>query len=314
MWPTASEQSLLAATFFQTFNDELEKIRTARNRFVHYTSAETAYKIIENKEIWLRNAAVMNDFSEISYGIDCLSAARAGPAGIAFTNALNSIDPSIVTTVDDLFQKWQPYFQNDTFLASFAVHENDEDEIGRLSMWRAYGNVAIVLKGDVFTNPGPVPISGVTASPVAYFTAKEAESALWRMAAAIAANAGQLRLMKREFIVNSLHSALRFSILANKHPGFREEREWRIMHSPSHDPSPMQRLPVTIAGVPQQICKFKFPGQFGDKQFVEAIDRVIIGPAQHANVMRAAFQNLLASNGVSDALNRVAVSNIPLRQ
>ncbi|MDR6904069.1 hypothetical protein J2W52_005702 [Rhizobium miluonense] len=300
--------------FFQTAVNVSKKIKTDGNRFVHYTSADTAYKIIHNKELWLRNAAVMNDFSEVSYGLECLKAARASVAGHALTNALNSIDPSIITEADDLFWKWLPFFQSDTFLTSFAVHEDDEDDIGRLSMWRAYGNVAIVFKNDAFVNPGPNPIEGVTVSPVSYFNAKEAGDALFQMAAAIEHNSSGFRAIPKGLLVSNLFRAMRFSILANKHPGFREEREWRIIHSPSHDASPMPRLLVTVNGVPQHICKFKWPGLNGDKQFIENIDRIIIGPAEHAWVMRNAFHDLLASNGIPDAARRVAVSNIPLRR
>ncbi|PHS26931.1 MAG: hypothetical protein COA84_05615 [Robiginitomaculum sp.] len=49
----------------ETYNT-IEKNKT---RFVYYTSAETAMKVLRNQELWFRNATVMNDFSEISYGL-----------------------------------------------------------------------------------------------------------------------------------------------------------------------------------------------------------------------------------------------------
>ena len=43
-------------------------------RFVHYSSAEAAIKLITNREVWMRKARCMNDFSEIDYGMRCLRA------------------------------------------------------------------------------------------------------------------------------------------------------------------------------------------------------------------------------------------------
>ena len=50
-------------------------------RLVHYTSAQAGFLIIKNREVWLRNALLMNDFSEIAYGIECL--ARLGNRPVA---------------------------------------------------------------------------------------------------------------------------------------------------------------------------------------------------------------------------------------
>jgi len=39
-------------------------------RLVHYTSAENAYRIISGKQVWLRNAHLMNDYSEMQHGLE----------------------------------------------------------------------------------------------------------------------------------------------------------------------------------------------------------------------------------------------------
>src|ERR1700733_4981828 len=37
-------------------------------RFVHYTSAESLTKIIQFRNIWMRNARCINDYMELSHG------------------------------------------------------------------------------------------------------------------------------------------------------------------------------------------------------------------------------------------------------
>jgi hypothetical protein len=43
-----------------------------KQRFVHYTSADAAMSMIRNKEVWMRKASMMNDFSEVEYGIELI--------------------------------------------------------------------------------------------------------------------------------------------------------------------------------------------------------------------------------------------------
>jgi hypothetical protein len=42
-------------------------------RFVHYTSAEAALKIIKSKRVWMRNTTCMSDYREVQYGYDILN-------------------------------------------------------------------------------------------------------------------------------------------------------------------------------------------------------------------------------------------------
>ena len=46
---------------------------TRGTRFVHYTSADSALKIINGNHVWARSISTMNDYMEIQYGLDCLN-------------------------------------------------------------------------------------------------------------------------------------------------------------------------------------------------------------------------------------------------
>ena len=55
------------------FNDKrVQRLQQANTRLIHYTSAEVAYRVIQNGHVWMRNAIAMNDYSEIQYGENCL--------------------------------------------------------------------------------------------------------------------------------------------------------------------------------------------------------------------------------------------------
>src|ERR1700722_17593128 len=42
-------------------------------RFVHYTSADAALKIINSKRVWMRNTTCMSDYREVQHGYDVLN-------------------------------------------------------------------------------------------------------------------------------------------------------------------------------------------------------------------------------------------------
>jgi hypothetical protein len=64
-------------------------------RLVHYATAEAAYKIIANKQVWLRNALLMNDFSEIEHGLNCLQAAWVSSSGVRLQKWLDGAAPGL---------------------------------------------------------------------------------------------------------------------------------------------------------------------------------------------------------------------------
>lgn len=52
--------------------EEGVSVENENKRFVYYTSADTAMTLLRNRELWFRNANVMNEFSEIAYGLNLI--------------------------------------------------------------------------------------------------------------------------------------------------------------------------------------------------------------------------------------------------
>lgn len=115
-------------------------------RFVYYTSAEVAYNILTDQKMWFRNVTTMNDFSEINYGIDIINNALEQDVGTDLENAVEEIFPGAYQNVLEFTSKWINDWKYETYIACVSIHDESEDEDGRLSMWRAYGNTALVKK------------------------------------------------------------------------------------------------------------------------------------------------------------------------
>lgn len=293
-------------------------------RFVHYTSAEAGIAIIRSRMIRLRNSSVMNDFSEVQYGIECLtSAIYNGVTGARFQKALNDIDQSLVDVIENAINSLAEHQINSSYLVSIGEHGDkviDEDQYGRLSMWRAYGgnvNIAFVFNNRPFTTPSDA--LGAYTSPILYADFDEFGREFEDFVINIERNMVAIKRLPLDQIVSALVSAMHFAILSTKHPGFAEEKEWRVIHSPTLWPSTViQKSVEVIGGIPQHIYSIpmrNIPDQgFVGAEIPELIDRVIIGPTQYPGPISRAFVDELEKAGVADASSRVVVSNIPLRR
>ena len=145
-------------------------------RFVHYTYAEAALKIIISKRLWMRNTICMADYREVSHGYDILFRFFSDKKNRGlFVQSLDECAPGSAQEAIRRFDQWLPDIRRSTYIASVSEHDDKEDDHGRLSMWRALrggaARVAIVLK-----IPGPSDAKdalNVLFNPVAYLTEKQ---------------------------------------------------------------------------------------------------------------------------------------------
>ena len=140
-------------TWFNEFYPDLEVSRSnaksGNTRFVHYTTADTAMKILQSGEVWLRSAMMMNDHSEISYGLSQMYSAFKCQAGVDIIRNAEKMfpDQGVSLTIQAKLNDSQSFWKQQTYLACLSEHDSTEDGTGRLSMWRAYGDVALVVNG-----------------------------------------------------------------------------------------------------------------------------------------------------------------------
>lgn len=303
-----------------------QKALLAGTRFVHYTSASVGLQILRKKEVWLRNSQVMNDFSEVHHGEGCLQAAW-GEDGLRqrLRNVLDDVEAGLFVELADRYKAWSHVRERQTFLISMSEHgdlagEVDEDRYGRLSMWRAYGgntNVAFVLNNRAFLSPSDA-LPAYT-SPVLYVDVDGFRSYFQSFVESLENNKEYLETLGAEPLLSSVFYAFHDTALSTKHPGFAEEREWRILYSPFLFGSDRLYSEVeTVAGVPQKI--FKLPlkdypeeGLLGAEP-LSLIDRIIIGPSQFPQSIFEAYASELENLGEPQPGKRIVISEIPIRR
>ena len=105
--------------------------------------------------------------------------------------------------------------------------------MGRLSMWRAYGgqdSVAIVMNNAAFLKPWSA-LKAWTC-PVEYLTQTQFENEAAKWVNRLIRNRAYLGTLDQNTIITMILGAMKQTVLCTQHPGFREEREWRIIYTP----------------------------------------------------------------------------------
>jgi hypothetical protein len=296
-----------------------DRVQAMGGRFVYYTTASTAMQILRGREIWMRNTMVMNDFSEVEHGLSCVITGYKSSAGVTLKRLLEQQYEGISAEIEELFNAWIPGFRRDTFVLCLSEHPPEEDRHGRLSMWRAYGGdagVALVMNGDVLFRPSNA--LGASSSPVAYLDEEALQHEFDAVATGIEQNPGLLQKLGRDGAKMAIFHMLRFAAVCTKHPAFSEEREWRVVASPALESSPL--LPVqleVVGGIPQKVLKVKLVDHpdlgLTGLEPAQLIDRVLIGPCEHSEVIGQALWQALESAGVADAGDKIIRTGIPLR-
>ena len=293
------------------------ELKENNQKLAHYTTAETALKIIESRTIRFRNATLMNDFQEIKFGRDAVRASYEKFGG-GFTAKAEQLFEGITEEINKQIELVESFIRSDTYLTSLSVYDPD-DFSGKLSMWRAYGGpiagVAIVFNTDVVDGEdGPLQSR---LQPVRYGQ-EGLDKALEGLFRSLLDNVESIKDFSREAFACFLALELQMLMLSTKNRDFLEEREWRVIHNPLNNFSDFIRSkPVSINGIPQIVYEAnleEYSEHFHEFSLENLIHKIIIGPCRYPDQVRAALELALEQAKVLNVRDRIIVSSTPLRQ
>lgn len=301
----------------------------ANPRFVHYTRGEAALEIIGKKRLWLRNTTAMVDYREIYHGYSLLRSWLAVAGNLdKFIAVFDSIHPGAAREAIDSFSRfWASTdigVQTQTYISSISEHDSSEDELGRLSMWRAFGADAATRVALVFCVPAfsvAVAFLQCIFSPVAYLNEPSAHAIFTEVIVNAESERDFLRTISYDEVRNLIFFSFVVASTCVKHEGFKEEREWRIVYLPGYypqmNPPRIESEVVSLSGVPQIVYKFPLDASVAPEiaaiDVAAMFDRLIIGPSRYPWVMYEAFKRTLEQAGVSDPGAKIITSSIPIR-
>lgn len=312
--------------FTPIFNDIENLVKMEPNNrplLAHYTSIDVLEKIIKNEEVWFSNPLFMNDTQELTYGMaEGLGEIKALKENGALLNACGN--QQRFDLLINAFEYYVNQFNEcalDVFVFCLSQHD-DSHEHGRLSMWRGYGEngngAAIVFNTDllVFNINSPLLFAKVqyASDNVRKHSIKQRLSSAISVLAKNSISDSQLYIaayMIFELIVT-------YS-LTEKHKGFEEEQEWRVVYFPNRDVNGIFKNDfdyiVTKNGIEPKLKVKLQPMPFQEAaawKFDDLISSVIIGPSLSSWTALQAIKRMLQLNKKENI--SIVSSNIPFRQ
>lgn len=309
--------------FMPLARERAQRAKDKKIDFVHYTTAENALNILRSRTVYMRNTVCMNDYREFDHGMDLLlSAFKSGSeTRDDFFGALNACGENIAEESIKQFDDYLPHSQFNVYVTCLSEHDPSEDMHGRLSMWRAYNRpgavgVAIILNSETFWQTSDA--LKAYGNPVAYHNNEDFLAEFQRVIRSVRDNCEFLKQLPRPILINTVFYMLIFAATCSKHPGFAEEKEWRLIHLPKITPSSALIHGVeVINGVPQPIYKIPLSDR-PDEGLInmtpaKLVKKVIIGPSNFPYPVNEAIVSEMAAAGIENARSKVVISSIPLR-
>lgn len=296
---------------FRQAKEERGKIELHKANFVKYVTLDSAVKIIESREIWLRKARDMNDYHEIEHGERCIKSALNSEIGDQFRKLLDNISFGMLDRAESRYRNLISNLKEDTYITCFSVHRPaEENETGRLSMWRGYGGnngVALVFKQKGFLPEEKSTDHSMYFSPVLYRYPEDYMKSIKRICADLQKTLRSRRNIDQKNFEDLLVMKFLFEAITLKHPGFKEEAEWRVSYwEVFRKLDPPKKTNVEINGKNEVIFRMQFEDW-------EGLDRVIIGPSSDPSGSAGRVIAALKIAGVDRAEEKVVISQIPLR-
>jgi hypothetical protein len=260
----------------------------------------------------------MNDHSEVLHGARGMYRSLTSDIGSTFYEVIDSCHSNASEEIKSLVSDRMPYMLADTFISCLSEHA-PEDNLGRFSMWRAYGGeagVAIIFRQAPFLSEH---ISiGAYSYPVMYGGDLSAGEEIQKISNKIQDERDIVKRIPRDIFIELVIQSLRSIAIATKHEAFKEEREWRVVACPTLIKSKYLKQEVRCIGAVAQVVQILDIGQAAADGFAELspnnlIDRVLIGPTEYSRVLYRSMVELLKEHGVANAHERVHITDIPLR-
>lgn len=316
-----SSAKLLHSLLAPDLYERMSRLQSGDTIVAHYTSAEKAIRMISGQEFWLRNVRCMNDYSEVQHGISLILNvfhAEDSKRRDRLFDLCNRLAPGAAEKAVSAFDDWKGELPAGAFIGCLSDHDPN-DQLGRLSMWRAYASgagVAIVMNNTPFI--AETDALKAYSLPVLYLSDSEFGTAIDKCLDAVEANLDKLSHLDTDFVTNVLFWWLICLSVSLKHPAFQEEQEWRAIYLPVIERSPaIVEAVEVIDGLPQLVQKIPLKhdptvGLHG-ADIPNLVRFIIIGPSAFPLVIRDALIVAMRNANISAPEEKVHISWIPLR-
>lgn len=292
----------------------------APNLFAHYTSKNSAVSIISNEELWLKKTSEMNDISEVKHGVEYVTNHFMSCKRNKLWGIVDNIYTGLSDEIIKSYNAWYDDLYGETYIACFTAFE-ESSAYGRLSMWRGYGRetpVALILNNSFLDADNN--LYGIIITPVFYYTDDQVLSFFSEfngIAQGLLNNGGAN--ISREVVKSIFLQIFKTISFAFKHPGFSEEKEWRIVYRPSEASQGRLRKVISSDGTINNSF-YRLPLSPNNSASIHGVsirnnlDHVLIGPTSNLENTKSEIKHVLTKTGFQNLESIIRSSNIPYRE
>lgn len=312
-------EEILSKVFVPNLITDRNGILLSENNLAYYTSAGTLYSLLKNKKLWLRSTMCMNDYQEIRYAANCVRRFMV-ENNLSMLNSFVKAISQIISLSENELRVNLEHILDDivgglylhTYIMCFTEHDDKEFPDGNLQMFNSYGRcngVCIIFDRDKLINL-ELPIYKVR-----YFGEEKIKRELNDLIDRIEDNSCDLHNIASEKLLNYLYLFFINIIVTTKHPGFKQEKEWRLVvndrllrYSDGFKNSLREEVEC-ISGVPQIIKKIDIKG------YGNVLRKIILEPRYDMTAEALAISKLLKDElHIEKPLEIVRISDIPIRR
>lgn len=300
-----------------------EASRPETGLLAHYTSIATLESMLRNREFWLSNPLFMNDHEELAFGINLANQEFRAHEGIRLACRTDERYEKLRHAFEQKLSHLSAFDAFDTYVMCFSLHSKDDDQDGKLSMWRGYGGdgngAAIIFNVAALPTEGP---AWLMLDKVEYGSGEKRREWITTKLNEFSLILSQNEVPESYFYV-AVHSLLeRFRIfsLFTKHRGFSEEQEWRLVYIRTRDNQ--QNLADQLGywigprglepKLKLNLSKLETTLQ-ADLSWDRVIERIILGPSISNPLMRSTVARMLETLSLSSLSNKLYASGTPYR-
>lgn len=297
----------------------------ARPLLAHYTTVSAFESIIRNEEIWFSSPLNMNDYEEMRFVV--FESMRIFRNSVDIRDACgNSARYSILTdAMERQFNLLNYDHASGIYVFCMTEHESGLDD-GILSMWRGYGangnGIALVIDTAKLVSVDHFPIM---LSKVSYLS--KTQRLGWINQKLVECtkilSSGEVSDNDLSLVAEMLFDRIKLFSLVTKHPGFSEEKEWRVIYMKDRDNNHLlsEMIDYVINGRgPELKFKYKFkPVAMLDEKNQEdfslenLVQKLIVGPCISGALTKKAVERMLQKIGKPNLIDKLVASTIPYR-
>ena len=307
---------------------------------VYYTDVNTSFMIIDNQEIWMRKNNLMNDYSEFLYGEERVRDIIHGSLKEKLDRVLSRLNVS-ENYFQESFEKMISPLKKQSYILCMTKEQLSEENDGRLSMWRGYGDVggvAFVFNKRVlietFASIAMEPSKSIFAPGIFLFPVLYGEHEIIEndinllFEEVIGYSEEYINCFTKDELLNQVIINLCFAMMIQKHSGFMEEREirfWFSILNPNGLEEGLTKIVIKnqcLGEIHQRVAAINLDKIFQDSEHLAGvswstlIDRIIVGPMQRekAEALREILFDKVRAKDADFNIDKIVLSSIPFRK